>query len=458
MVTESEAKSGMPRRAALSGWIGSVLEYYDFFIYATASALVFPQLFFPTQSPQIAIVFSLATYGVGYIMRPIGAFVLGHMGDTKGRKAVLILCMYLMGFSTLAVGLLPTYEQIGILAPLLLVLMRLIQGFAVAGEIVGASSMILEYAPHGKRGFYSSFALQGVSAGQLIAAAVYLPFAHFMSDETFLAWGWRIPFLASLIVIIIGVLIRRQVDESPVFRQERQEGQLTKAPISEAFRKGWKDIVRVTVMAAMNVVPAVTSIFGAAYAVQPAYGIEFSKDVYLWIPIIGNALAVITIPFVGKLTDRIGRRPPIIVGALACGLMSFVYLYMISQHNVAGAIIASLLMWGIFYQGYNGSFPSFFPELFSPRYRVTAMAIALNIGVALTSLLPSIFAVIAAPGTSNIPIIVGSITLAVTAAAALCAWLSPETYRVRTEDLGKKDAVAMSDHDYSIERASLRTR
>src|SRR6201987_3067207 len=157
------------RIAAASGWIGSALEYYDFFIYVTAASLVFPQIFFPSQNPTAAIVGSLATYGVGYVARPIGAFVLGHWGDTHGRKNVLGLCMFLMGFSTMAVGLLPTYQQVGILAPALLVVLRLIQGFAVAGEISGASSMILEHAPFGRRGYFSSFSLQGVQAGQLLA-------------------------------------------------------------------------------------------------------------------------------------------------------------------------------------------------------------------------------------------------------------------------------------------------
>jgi MFS family permease len=171
------------KKAAASGWIGSALEYYDFFIYATAASLVFPQIFFPSGNPTVAIVASLATYGVGYVARPIGAFYLGHLGDTHGRKTVLLVCMFIMGFSTMAVGVLPTYSQVGLLAPALLVALRLIQGFAVAGEISGASSMILEHAPFGRRGFFASFSLQGVQAGQIMAAAVYLPLAAYMPDQ-----------------------------------------------------------------------------------------------------------------------------------------------------------------------------------------------------------------------------------------------------------------------------------
>src|SRR3989440_4951191 len=208
------------KKAAASGWIGSALEYYDFFIYATAASLIFPQIFFPSGNPTIAIVASLATYGVGYVARPIGAFVLGHWGDTHGRKTVLLVCMFLMGFSTIGVGLLPTYGQVGILAPILLVIMRLIQGFAVAGEISGASSMTLEHAPFGRRGFFSSFTLQGVQAGQILAAAVFLPLAAYMPEAAFNSWGWRIPFLASAIVIVAGYIIRRKVDETPAFAEE----------------------------------------------------------------------------------------------------------------------------------------------------------------------------------------------------------------------------------------------
>src|ERR1700681_3744095 len=271
---EPHAK-GQSNKAAASGWIGSALEYYDFFIYATAASLIFPQIFFPSSNPTIAIVASLATYGVGYVARPIGAVVLGHWGDTHGRKTVLILCMFLMGFSTMAVGLLPTYQQVGVLAPTLLVILRLIQGFAVAGEISGASSMILEHAPFGRRGFYSSFSLQGVQAGQILAAAVFLPLAHYMPEDAFNAWGWRIPFLLSFVVIVAGYIIRRKVEETPAFAEEGKHGEIPKSPIIEAFRLSWKDMLRVVCMALMNVIPVVASIFGAVYAVQAAYGIGF---------------------------------------------------------------------------------------------------------------------------------------------------------------------------------------
>src|SRR5262249_16615084 len=217
-------------KATASGWIGSALEYYDFFIYATAASLVFPQLFFPSGDPAVAIAASLATYGVGYVARPVGAFFLGHWGDTHGRKNVLLLCMFLMGFSTMAVGLLPTYHQVGWFAPALLVMLRLIQGFAVAGEISGASSMIVEHAPFGRRGYYASFTLQGVQAGQILAAAVFLPLARFLSEDAFNTWGWRVPFILSFSVIIAGYIVRRKVDETPVFAKESKQQRIPRAP------------------------------------------------------------------------------------------------------------------------------------------------------------------------------------------------------------------------------------
>jgi MFS family permease len=459
MSTSAAAVRGEPagkhqsRQAAASGWIGSALEDYDFFIYATAASLVFPQLFFPSTDPTVAIVASLATYGVGYVARPIGAFVLGHLGDTHGRKNVLLVCMFMMGFSTMLVGVLPTYAQVGILAPVLLVVLRLVQGFAVAGEISGSSSMILEHAPFGRRGFFSSFTLQGVQAGQILAAAVFIPLARFMDHDAFMSWGWRIPFLLSVVVIIAGYIIRRTVDETPAFTEEDAQGGVPRAPIPEAFRLGWADMIRVVCMALMNVIPVVTTVFGAAYAVQKAYGIGFEPDVYLWIPVLGNLVAVLVIPYVGNLSDRIGRRPPIIIGSLLSGLMSFFYLYAISIHSIPLAVVMSLLMWGVVYQGYNAVFPSFYPELFQTRVRVTAMAISQNVGTTITALLPALFAIVAPPGAENIPTIIGAIAFGITIIAAFAAFTARETYRLHLHDLGHRNAVPVEKAEYDRMRA-----
>jgi MFS family permease len=436
------------RTATASGWVGSALEYYDFFIYATAASLVFPQIFFPQSDPAVGIIASLATYGVGYVARPIGAVVLGHWGDTHGRKKVLIACLLLMGFATFAVGLLPTYEQIGLLAPALLVVLRLIQGFAVAGEISGASSMILEHAPFGRRGFFASFTLQGVQAGQILAAAVFLPLAAYLPPDEFASWGWRVPFLLSAFVVVAGYVIRREVAETPEFAAADRRGILSTQPVVQVMTESWRDILRVVLMALMNVIPVVATVFGAAYAVQPGYGIGFASDVYLWIPVLGNILAVLVIPIVGNLSDRVGRRLPIAVGAALSGLLSFGYLWAISIHSVPLAIALSLLMWGLVYQGYNAVFPSFYPELFPTRTRVSGVAIAQNIGTALTAMLPALFVLVAPPGASRIPLTIGAITFGITLVAALAALSARETFRIPLAKLGDPAALPVDEHEY----------
>lgn len=429
------ASQQQARRATLSGWLGSALEYYDFFIYATAASLVFPQLFFPSDDPAAAIVASLATYGVGYVARPIGAVILGHWGDTVGRKQVLLICLFLMGAATFAVGLLPTYAQAGLAGPVLLVCLRLMQGFAVAGELSGASAMILEHAPVGRRGYYTSFTLQGVQAGQVLAAAVFLPLAYLLPTADFERWGWRIPFLLSIGVIAAAYFIRRKVDETPAFLSVAERETTKRVPIVEALRDSWRDMLRVTCMALMNVIPVVTTVFGAAYAVQPAYGIGMDPTVYLWIPVAGNLVAVAVIPFVGHWSDRIGRRPLLIGGSLCAGALSFAYLHAISIGSVPLAVLLSLLMWGAVYQGYNAVYPSFYPELFPARTRVTAMAVSQNLGTFLSAMLPALFAMVAPPGSSNIAIKVGSIVLLVTAVAAVAGYTARETSRLSLQEL-----------------------
>lgn len=443
-----------PRKAAASGWIGSALEYYDFFIYAQAAALVFPSIFFPAGDPQVAVAASLATFGVGYVARPLGAFALGHWGDTHGRKNVLVLCMLLMGVSTFLVALLPTYGQVGLLAPALLVILRLVQGFAVGGEISGASAMIVEHAPFGRRGFYASFSLQGVQAGQVLAAAVFLPLSMVLSESAFQSWGWRIPFLLSALVVVVGYVIRRRVEETPVFRQEDDLGALPTAPIVQAVRDSGPNMLRVICMALMNAVPIAATVFGATYATnEEAYGIGMSTTTYLWISVVGNLVAVALIPFVGELADRVGRRTPIMVGALGSGLLSYAYLYFVSQNNVTMAFIFAVVMWGVVYQGYNATFPSFFQELFPTKTRVTAFAVSQNIGTVITSFLPLLYAAITTI-ESNVPLIVGTFTFGCGIICALSAYSAPETYRIEMDDLGTKDARPVSDEEYAQARAA----
>ncbi len=472
-----------PRKAVASGWIGSALEYYDFFIYATAASLVFPDIFFPSTNPKVAIVASFATYGVGYVARPIGAFFLGNWGDRHGRKNVLVLCMLLMGFSTFAVALLPVYSTIGIWAPILLVVLRLIQGFAVGGELSGASAMIVENAPFGRRGYFASFTLQGTQGGQLIAAAVFLPLYFTLSTEQLESWGWRIPFALSAVVVVIGYLIRRNVDETPAFQEEAKHGVVPAAPVVVAFKENWPNMSRVVVMALMNVIATVATTFGATFATNKAYGVGMDTKLYLFIPVIGNVVAMILIPYVGALSDRIGRRPPIIVGALGSGLLVFPYLYFISQDNVPLTILFAVLMWGCVYQGYNAVFPSFYQEMFPTRTRVTSFAVAQNIGTLITAFLPTIFASIAGPTSGCVGTVkadaatykkflsakpgcleqaqsvhtdviwtVGGIAFGLTVLAAISAWSARETFRIHLNDCGEEWAEPVSTKEYEEAR------
>jgi MFS family permease len=267
-----------------------------------------------------------------------------------------------------------------------------------------------------------------------------------MPADAFMSWGWRVPFLLSVVVIVAGYFIQRNVEETPVFAKQNKTG-VSRSPALEAIKYCWPDMMRVMCVALMNTVATVATIFGAAYAVQPAYGIGFHSDVYLWIPVIGNTVAVVLIPFVGNLSDRIGRRIPIIVGALGSGVLSYGYLYAISVHNVPLAIVASIMMWGVVYQGYNAIFPSFYPEMFPARIRVSAVAIAQNIGTMLTAMMPAVFAIVAPPG-SNVPMIVGSLTFGVAIIATIAAYTARETYRLRLEDLGNKNASPIPSAEY----------
>lgn len=451
----SSATRASSRKAAISGWLGSALEYYDFFVYAQAAALVFPTVFFPTGNPAVALIASLATYAVGYVARPIGAVVLGYWGDKHGRKNVLVLAMFMMGGSTFAVALLPTYGQVGILAPILLVLLRLVQGFAVAGELGGASAMIVEHAPFGRRGYYASFTLQGTQGGQIIAAGIFLPLTAVLSDGAFHSWGWRIPFLLSVVVMIAGYVIRRRVEETPAFlNEESRPRQRRRAPILQAVRESGLNIGRAICMTLVNIVGVTVVVFGAAYATQAGYGIEMSTTLYLWIPVVANLVAVVVIPYFGNLSDRIGRRPVLVIGSLGAGVLSYAYLYAISQQYVLLTVALSIAMWGVLFQMWNATFASFFQELFPTSNRVTGFAVSQNIGLCLVSFMPTVFTMVAPPGSGNVPLVVGSITFGVTVVAAVAAWSARETSRIRLEDLDDPDAEPVSRDELARVRAA----
>ena len=443
-----------PKKAAASGWIGSALEYYDFFIYAQAAALVFPTLFFPATNPTVGIVASFATFGVGYISRPLGGFVFGHWGDKHGRKNVLTLCMLIIGVSTFAVGLIPSYASIGVWAPILLVTMRLIQGLALGGEISGSAAMTLEHAPFGRRGYYASFTMQGVAAGQVLAAAAFLPMAAWLPEDVFHTWGWRIPFLLSAFVVVAGIIIRRRVDETPAFLYEEDSNNTPPSPIVEAVRNNGIDMLRVFIMMLLTIIPVGVTVFGATFATNKAYNNGFTAANLLWLSLIGNFLAVVFVPIAGALSDKIGRRPCLIAGMLSSTALCFGYLYFISVHNFVLMFAFGLLSYGVAFQGFQGVFPSSFLEQFPTRTRVTGFAIPQNVAGMVTGIAPATFALLASPG-ANVPVVVGSIIFGVGVIASITACFTRETYRVHLDDLGRKGAPEVSREEYERIRAAV---
>src|SRR3954470_24441295 len=261
------ARPKTPAKAALASSVGSVLEYYDFFIYGTAAALVFGKVFFPESDPATGTLLSLATFGVGHVARPIGACFMGHLGDRYGRKRVLVLTLMLMGTATFLVGCLPSYASIGIWAPVLLVALRLLQGFSASGEQAGANSLTLEHAPERRRAFFTSFTLGGTQAGLVIATAAWLPIGA-LPDDQLLSWGWRIPFWLSAVVVLVGILIRRTLEETPIFQEEVAEGETPKVPLAVLLRNHPVDVLRVIFGALASTVSTIFAVYALSFAID----------------------------------------------------------------------------------------------------------------------------------------------------------------------------------------------
>ena len=435
------AKPTNARRAALSGWVGSALEYYDFSLYSQAAALGVPAVFFGTDDPAVAIIASLSTYAVGYVARPIGAVVLGAWGDRRGRKNVLVFAMLLMGLSTFAVGLLPTYAQIDIFAPILLVLLRLIQGFAVAGELGGANAMIIEQAATEKRGWFASFSLQGTQIGSILATAIMLPLAAILGDEAFRAWGWRIPFLLSALVVLAGYLIRRHVHESPMYADEETRSDVTERrpfPLVDLLRSYPGSVFRCVLMTFTIALGMVALTFGVSYATQPSYGIGFSTSTFLLVTLISNVVVALTIPLFGSLSDRYGRRVFMIGGGILGGLTTFAYLWAIQQRNLVLVIVFILILHAVFFQMWNATFATFFQEQFPTRMRVTGFAVSKKLGLMIAAFFPSIFVAIAPPGTGNVPLVIGGTALAICVVAVAATVFTRETRGLSLADIDRR--------------------
>ncbi|WP_030610925.1 MFS transporter [Streptomyces sclerotialus] len=427
-----------PRKAAVAAWIGSALEYYDFFIYGSAAALVFPKVFFDPSDPATATLISLATFGVAYAARPIGALFLGHYGDRLGRRKIMVFTLMLMGLSTFLIGCLPTYAQVGTAAPALLVLMRVLQGLSAAGEQASANSMTLEHAPEDRRGYYTSFALNGTQAGQILATLIFIPVAA-LPDEQLYTWGWRVPFLLSVAVTVVGYVIRRKLSETPVFEQAAAENAVARLPLADLLRHHWADVLRVIAAALIATVSTVFSVWALAYATGDAVGLD--KSAMLWVGALANVVALGAIPLWAKLSDRIGRKPVFLTGSLGSAVMIFIYLWAVSTGSYPLVLVTGILFFGVLYSAANGIWPSFYGEMFPTRVRLSGMAIGTQIGFAVAGFAVSLAERIAGPGGDNW-LGVAAFTAGTCVVCSLAVLTGRETYRVPTALLGEKPGAA----------------
>ncbi|EST35223.1 MFS transporter [Streptomyces roseochromogenus] len=430
----SDAPPGQPWKAATAAWIGSALEYYDFFVYGSAAALIFPKVFFDSSAPATATLLSLATFGVAYAARPLGALALGHIGDRLGRKKIMVFTLILMGLSTCLIGCLPTRAQAGSLAPVLLVLCRVLQGMSAAGEQASASSMSLEHAPPDRRGFFTSFTLSGTQGGQLIATLVFIPVAG-LPEHQLLSWGWRVPFWLSVAVAVAGYVIRRRLRETPAFvRQAATEG-VVRLPLVVLVREHWADVLRVVAGALIASVSTVFTVWALSYATSDAVGM--SRTFMLWVGALANLAALGAIPLWATLSDRIGRRPVFLIGAVGSAIAMAGYLWAISTGSRPLTLVLGIVAFGLVYSAANGVWPAFYGEMFATRVRLSGVAIGTQTGFAVAGFAVTFAAGIAGPGGDDWSA-VALFTAALCLPPALAALSARETHTVPTELLGAR--------------------
>ncbi|MFE7443480.1 MFS transporter [Streptomyces chartreusis] len=431
-----DTHAGQPRKAAMAAWIGSALEYYDFFIYGSAAALIFPEVFFDESDPATATLLSLATFGVAYAARPVGALFLGHFGDRVGRKKIMVFTLILMGISTFLIGCLPTRDQVGTLAPVLLVLCRVLQGISAAGEQASANSMTLEHAPPHRRGFFTSFTLSGTQGGQLLATLVFIPIAA-LPEEQLMSWGWRVPFWMSVAVAVVGYVIRRKLDETPAFEQQAATEGVVRLPLAVLMREHWADVLRVVGGALVASVSTIFTVWALSYATSDSVGMD--KSSMLWVGALANLVALGAIPLWATLSDRIGRRPVFLAGAAGSAVTMFLYLWAISTGSYPLTMLLGIVAFGVVYSAANGVWPSFYGEMFSTRVRLSGMAIGTQIGFAVAGFAVTFAAQIAGPDGDDWSA-VALFTAALCVPPVVAALSARETAKVPTEQLGERTA------------------
>ncbi|WP_076999673.1 MFS transporter [Variovorax sp. KK3] len=378
-----------PRRVAAASLVGTTLEFYDHFIFGTAAALVFPKLFFPQSDPFMATILSLLSYGIAFVARPVGAAIFGSLGDKIGRRFVLVSTLLIMGLSTFLIGLLPTYPQVGLMAPVMLAILRFAQGLALGGEWGGAALMVNEFDTTGRRrGFYGSLVQVASPIGVLIANGMFGFMNTITNDAEFMDWGWRVPFLASILLVGIGYFIRRSVSESPVFQSLEHGSQKAEAPLMETLRHHWRQVLlAIGVRAGEGIIWYVFSLLLLIY-VPTRLGLprQVALNAVLW----GAAVGVVAIPLFGALSDRFGRKFMLLAGVAASVIWSFAYFPMLETRVPQLVILASVI--GMICQASLWApLAAFIPDMFESKVRCTGASLGFQLaGVFGGALAPSI--------------------------------------------------------------------
>ncbi|MCX5195307.1 MHS family MFS transporter [Streptomyces sp. NBC_00249] len=391
-----KAPSGI-RRIVAASLVGTTVEWYDFFLYGSAAALVFNTLFFPTSDPLVGTLLAFLTYAVGFAARPLGGVVFGHYGDRIGRKKLLVLSLLLMGGATFAIGLLPTHASVGAAAPVLLTVLRLVQGFALGGEWGGAVLLVAEHGDDRNRGFWASWPQAGAPGGNLLATGVLALLAAVQSDEAFLAWGWRVPFLLSGVLVVIGLWIRVSVSESPAFLEAKARAEAAEAagarsapPVVEVLRTSWRSVLTaIGTRLGENVSYYVLTAFLLVYV---TVHLGLPKSDALNAVLIGSAVHFVTIPLWGALSDRVGRRAVTLVGSVGMAGWAFAFFALLDSRSfpvIAGAVTAGLLLHGAMY----GPQAAFISEMFDTRVRYSGASMGSQLASLVGGALAPIIAV-----------------------------------------------------------------
>ena len=406
--------------------VGSALEWYDFFIYGTAAALVFGQLFFPKSDPAIGTLLSFVTFGVGFVARPLGGAVFGHLGDKIGRKPVLVMTLMVVGGGTFLIGLLPTYASIGVWAPVLLIVLRLVQGFGAGAEYGGAVLLAVEHAPEGKRGLYGSVAPMGVTVGLLLANAVFALMA-LLPDAEFLSWGWRVPFLLSLLLIFFGLYIRWTVTETPAFAQIAARKKTVRSPVLEAMRKHPREfLVVIGARMAENGLGFLFPVFALSYMTQQ---LHLPRTMVLQGNMFAYAVQLLTLPLFAALSDRIGRRPVYMGGALFSAAFAFPFFMLVNTQSQPLIWFALVLGISVGVAAMFGAQAAYFAELFGTSLRFSGFAFARELGSIFAGGLAPFIAASLLIWQGGQPWGVALYMVAMALITAIAVYYGPETYK-----------------------------